>query len=94
MSVAVINHHKPFEEIFTVKKWQGLLRKGWQGLVRNSRLKNRGYESMLELYQRIAPHLNEPLYTRPVREFIPNFREWFERFSPSANAGGAAYSIK
>ena len=30
------------------------------------RLAKRGYESMLEYYQKVAPHLNEPLYTRPV----------------------------
>lgn len=34
------------------------------------RLRKRGYEAMLELYQRIAPHLNEPLYTRPVRTVV------------------------
>ncbi len=28
------------------------------------RLRQRGYESMLSLYEKIAPHLNEPLYTR------------------------------
>ena len=34
------------------------------------RLRKRGYESMLEVYQKIAPHLNEPLYTRPVRTVV------------------------
>lgn len=34
------------------------------------RLRKRGYESLLELYQKIAPHLNEPLYTRPVRTVV------------------------
>ena len=34
------------------------------------RLRKRGYEAMLDLYQRIAPHLNEPLYTRPVRTVV------------------------
>ena len=29
------------------------------------RLKKRGYEAMYTLYEQIAPHLNEPLYTRP-----------------------------
>jgi RNA-directed DNA polymerase len=29
------------------------------------RLCKRGYESMLSVYEKIAPHLNEPLYTRP-----------------------------
>ena len=27
------------------------------------RLRKRGYEAMLELYEKVAPHLNEPLYT-------------------------------
>ena len=30
------------------------------------RLCRRGYETMLNYYEHIAPHLNEPLYTRPV----------------------------
>jgi len=34
------------------------------------RLKKRGYISLLEHYQKIAPHLNEPLYTRPVRTVV------------------------
>ena len=34
------------------------------------RLKKRGYVSLLEHYQKIAPHLNEPLYTRPVRTVV------------------------
>jgi len=29
-----------------------------------------GYEAMLTAYQKIAPHLNEPLYTRPVRTVV------------------------
>ena len=31
------------------------------------RLKKRGYVSMLDIYTKISPQLNEPLYTRPVR---------------------------
>ena len=31
------------------------------------RLRKRGYEAMLTYYEKIAPHLNEPLYTRTVR---------------------------
>jgi len=31
------------------------------------RLRKRGYVAMLTVYEKIAPHLNEPLYTRPVR---------------------------
>jgi group II intron reverse transcriptase/maturase len=34
------------------------------------RLHKRGYEAMLPLYEKIAPHLNEPLYTRPVRTVV------------------------
>ena len=35
-----------------------------------SRLAKRGYEAMLAHYQKVAPHLNEPLYTRPVRTVV------------------------
>ena len=34
------------------------------------RLEKRGYMAMLELYSKIAPHLNEPLYTRTVRTVV------------------------
>ena len=34
------------------------------------RLKKRGYEALLTHYEKIAPHLNEPLYTRPVRTVV------------------------
>lgn len=34
------------------------------------RLEKRGYEAMLVLYEKIAPHLNEPLYTRTVRTVV------------------------
>jgi group II intron reverse transcriptase/maturase len=34
------------------------------------RLRIRGYEAMLTLYEKIAPHLNEPLYTRTVRTVV------------------------
>lgn len=34
------------------------------------RLCKRGYEAMLDCYVKIAPHLNEPLYTRPVRTVV------------------------
>jgi len=37
------------------------------------RLQKRGYESLLTYYQYFTPYLGEPLYTRPVREFIPIF---------------------
>ena len=35
------------------------------------RLCKRGYEPMLSYYEKVAPHLNEPLYTRPVRTVVP-----------------------
>ena len=31
------------------------------------RLCKRGYQSLLSYYEKVAPHLNEPLITRPVR---------------------------
>ena len=34
------------------------------------RLRKRGYESLLTYYVKVAPHLNEPLYTRPVRAVV------------------------
>jgi RNA-directed DNA polymerase len=34
------------------------------------RLRKRGYVSLLDIYHIIAPHLNEPLYTRPVRTVV------------------------
>jgi RNA-directed DNA polymerase len=34
------------------------------------RLARRGYESMLDYYKKVAPQLNEPLYTRPVRTVV------------------------
>lgn len=34
------------------------------------RLRKRGYTSMLDYYVKVAPHLNEPLYTRTVRTVV------------------------
>lgn len=34
------------------------------------RLCKKGYESLLAYYEKVAPHLNEPLYTRPVRTVV------------------------
>src|SRR5574344_161089 len=34
------------------------------------RLRKRGYEALLTHYEKVAPHLNEPLYTRPVRTVV------------------------
>ena len=33
------------------------------------RLRKRGYESLLTYYEKVAPHLNEPPYTRPPESF-------------------------
>ena len=33
-------------------------------------LRAKGYEAMLNHYKKVAPHLNEPLYTRPVRTVV------------------------
>ena len=38
--------------------------------ITRSRLAKRAYESMLDYYQKAAPHLNEPLYTRPARKVV------------------------
>jgi group II intron reverse transcriptase/maturase len=38
--------------------------------ITNARLAERKYESLLEWYVKKAPHLNEPLYTRPVRTVV------------------------
>jgi len=34
------------------------------------RLRKRGYVALLAYYVKVAPHLNEPLYTRPVRTVV------------------------
>ena len=34
------------------------------------RLQQRGYESMLDYYVKVAPQLNEPLYTKTVRTVV------------------------
>ncbi|MDB5264139.1 MAG: group intron-encoded protein LtrA [Adhaeribacter sp.] len=34
------------------------------------RLVKKGYESLLDYYQKVAPQLNEPLYTRPIRTVV------------------------
>jgi len=34
------------------------------------RLETRGYMAMLDYYTKVAPHLNEPLYTMPVRSVV------------------------
>jgi len=58
--------------------WSGTRMGGWAvaqspimiTTITNERLNMRGYESMLNRYVKVAPHLNEPLYTRPVRTVV------------------------
>ena len=58
--------------------WSRTRMKGWATAqspilvttITLERLRKRGYEAMLTLYEKIAPHLNEPLYTRPVRTVV------------------------
>ncbi len=38
--------------------------------IKVERLEKRGYVAMYTIYKKIAPHLNEPLYTRPVRTVV------------------------
>ena len=38
--------------------------------ITKERLTKRGYESMLSYFERVAPHLNKPLYTWPVRTVV------------------------
>ena len=67
------------------------------------RLRKRGYEAMLTVYEKIAPHLNSLSRTAgretAVYETCLVYTErsrsvqWCERFSPSVLTGGAAYSI-
>lgn len=38
--------------------------------ITKERLRKRGFDAMLDYYVKIAPHLNEPLYTRPVRTVV------------------------
>jgi hypothetical protein len=60
------------------KKWSYPRIGGWavarspilKTTITNARLRQRGYEAMLPLYKSIAPHLSEPLYTRPVRTVV------------------------
>jgi hypothetical protein len=39
-------------------------------------LAQKGYEAMLAYYEKIAPHLNEPLYTRTVRTVVGEALRW------------------
>ncbi|GHV52748.1 hypothetical protein FACS1894181_16120 [Bacteroidia bacterium] len=61
-----------------VRSWSRTRMGGWatalspilKTTITIARLQKRGYEAMLPLYQSIAPYLNEPLYTRPVRTVV------------------------
>ncbi len=58
------------------------------------RLKKRGYLSLLEIYIRISPQLNEPLYTACPGFYREDpYVQWCERFSLLVFASGATYSI-
>jgi len=58
--------------------WSRTRKGGWavaQSPILNAtitvdRLKKSGYQAMLDIYKRISPQLNEPLYTRPVRTVV------------------------
>jgi group II intron reverse transcriptase/maturase len=60
------------------KKWSLTRMGGWavarspimKKSVTNKRLGLRGYQAMLPIYKKITPHLNEPLYTGPVRTVV------------------------
>ena len=60
------------------RKWSHTRMGGWatarspilKTTITNARLVRRGYQSMTLLFDSIAPHLNEPLYTRPVRTVV------------------------
>ena len=61
-----------------VYQWSRTRKGGWAiaqspiltSTITLERLRIRGYEAMLTAYEKIAPHLNEPLYTRPVRTVV------------------------
>jgi len=38
-------------------------------IITLERLRKRGHEALLTYYEKIAPHLNEPLYTRTVHNY-------------------------
>ena len=58
--------------------WSNTRKGGWRTAlspilntsVTTARLAKRGYLAMLDHYRITAPHLNEPLYTRPVRTVV------------------------
>ena len=58
--------------------WSNTRKGGWRTAlspilnttITTARLKKRGYTTMLDHYRSTAPHLNEPLYTRPVRTVV------------------------
>ena len=60
------------------RKWSHTRLGGWatarspilKTTITNSRLRQRGYLAMVTVYEQVSPHLNEPLYTRPVRTVV------------------------
>lgn len=60
------------------------------------RLKKRGYISLLEIFLKVSPKFNEPLYTRPVASILKLRRKHTYsgvRGSPLGFSLAAAYSI-
>ena len=60
------------------RKWGNSSKGGWriagsailQTTVTTKRLRQRGYQAMLPVYESITPYPDEPLYTRPVRTVV------------------------
>jgi RNA-directed DNA polymerase len=46
-----------------------------------ARLAKRGYESLLTYYEKVAPHLNEPLYLPDGRQVRDPYVQWCERLT-------------
>ena len=71
--------------------------------IKLKRLQQRGYESMLDYYAKVAPQFNEPLYLflrsnawgafgRKEAAKLANV-QWCERRTSSLTSGEAVYSI-
>jgi RNA-directed DNA polymerase len=67
-------------EIGLARAWSRTRKGGWAvaqspilgTTITLKKLKKRGYESMLDYYQKISPQFNEPLYTRPAWPALRN----------------------
>jgi len=56
------------------------------------RLIQRGYESLLDYYERVSPQLNEPLYTRPPDSYRDTV-VCLHRISADRNVRGAPHQL-